>query len=56
MADGSTVIAAVRTPEGELDEWVERIASDYGVEPMGSAVGQYYKDGQLAKAGYDGGP
>ena len=59
MADGSTVIAAVRTPEGELDEWVEMITGKYekyGVNPIGSAVGQYYKDGQLAAAGQDGGP
>jgi hypothetical protein len=59
MADGSTVIAAVRTPEGELGEWVEMMTdkyAHYGVEPIGSAVGQYFKDGQLAAAGQDGGP
>lgn len=59
MADESRVIAAVRTPEGELEGWVEMIADKYvkyGVSPTGSAVGQYFKDGHLAAAGWDGGP
>lgn len=59
MEDGSTVIAAVRTPEGGLDEWVEMITGKYekyGVNPTGSAVDRYFKDGLLAAAGHDGGP
>jgi hypothetical protein len=59
MANEPKVIAAVRRPAGELEQWVEEMAgkyTHYGVEPMGSAVRQYFKDGQLAAAGYDGGP
>lgn len=59
MEDGCTVIAAVRTREGELDEWEETIADKYdkyGVNPVGSAVDKYFKDGRLAAAGHDGGP
>jgi hypothetical protein len=58
-ADEPTVIAAVRTRKDELEAWVEMIAdkyAHYGVEPMGSTVGQYFKDGQFAAAGWDGGP
>ncbi len=56
MEDESTVIAAVRTPEGELEGWVGMIAEKYGVNPIGSAVDRYFKDGRLAAAGQDGGP
>lgn len=60
MADESTVIAAVRKPKGELEGWVEEMVAKYqdryGVEPMGSTVDQYFKDGQFAAAGWDGGP
>jgi hypothetical protein len=60
MGDERKVIAAVRTREGELDQWVDYIveeyADDYGVEPMGSTVDQYFKDGRRTAAGWDGMP
>jgi hypothetical protein len=59
MAGEPRVIAAVRTGDGELEEWVETMTdkyAEYGVRPIGSYVRQYFKDGQLAAAGWDGGP
>lgn len=61
MQSGDKVIAAVRTPAGELDAWVQAVVGNkryrsFGVSYIGSAVEQYFKDGRLAAAGLDGGP
>jgi hypothetical protein len=59
MEDESTVIAAVRTDEGELDAWVDVMKekyAHYGLNPNGHAVARYFKDGRSAAAGHDGMP
>jgi hypothetical protein len=56
MGDESTVIAAVRKPEGALEDWVRMIAGNYGVTLIGSTVDRYYKDGRITAAAHDGMP
>ncbi len=60
MVGGNTVIAAVRTREGELDQWVDDMTAKYqrkyGVSKINCTVDQYYMAGRLAAAGWNGGP
>ncbi|MGD2105433.1 MAG: hypothetical protein PVJ55_10035 [Anaerolineae bacterium] len=59
MADGETVIAAVRQRAGELEGWVKKIKAtypEYELNPNGEEVELYYKDKQIAAAAHDGMP